>query len=450
MINSIKRPILLLLSLCLSSSVFAANKPVLNIQHWATKNGAQVYFVREPEIPIIDIQVVFAAGSAYDGDQWGVSSFMNSMLNEGTTAQSADQIANTLDSVGAQVGGGVGRDMAALSLRSLTQPKYLKPALKTFSALLTQSNFPEVAFQRVKKLTLVAIRRQQQNPQTIAFNAFYYSVYGNYPYAHPSIGTLKTVSALTQQDVAHFYSQYYVAKNAKVIIVGDVTRKQAEAMAQQVVGGLPEGAPAKTLVTAANNDQQAYQFIPFPAKQNTIVLGQLGISRDNPQYLPLVVGSHILGGSPLASILFEQVRNKRGLTYGVYSHFSPLRYRGPFYIALQTRSSVAQQALEVVQAVLNKFVQEGPTHKQLTAAKQNLVGSFPLRLSTNAAIMANVTNIVFYHRPLDYLDTYRDRVKAVRVSEVKKAFQATIHPNKMKVVVVGLKNGDTNDGSRTK
>ena len=423
----------------MSSFSFAANKkPVLNIQHWTTPNGAHVYFVRAPEIPMVDVQVDFAVGSAYDGKSWGLASFVNSMLNEGTSKQSANQIAKVLDSVGAQVSGSVNRDMAVFSLRTLVEPAYLKKALATYTSILTQSSFPEKAFLRVKNLTLASIQSQQQSPRTVAVDAFYHAVYGTFPYAHASMGTMATVSALTPAQAKQFYGQYYVARNADVVIVGDVTRLQAQAIANQVVKPLPEGKSVSTLVRAKNTGKSTIQHIAFPSTQNTIMLGQVGVTRTNPHYFPLIVGNRILGGSPLTSILFEQVRNERGLTYGVTSQFVPLQYRGPFVIALQTRAAQANDALKVVRQVLNQFIKQGPTQPQLEAAKQNMLGSFPLLLSTNQSILANVTNIAFYHLPLDYLDNYRDRIRAVTAKQVKQAFQETLDPKQMKTVMVGV------------
>ena len=186
-----------------------------------------------------------------------------------------------------------------------------------------------------------------------------------------------------------------------------------------------------------NTEQASYQNIAFPTQQKTIIFGQVGMTRQNANYFPLMVGNHILGGLSLTSILFEQIRNQRGLVYSIQSAFVPLQYRGPFFIALQTRSNKATEALTLARAVLRDYIEKGPTTSQLSEAKQNLMGSFPLRIATNADIVANVVNIAFYHLPLNYLDTYRNRVSAVTATQIKEAFQQMIHPNNLTVVVVG-------------
>ena len=425
-----------------------ASTSVLNIQHWKTHNGADVYFVHEPEIPIVDVAVIFAAGSAYDGTQWGIASFVNSMLNEGTASQTADQIADTLDSVGAIVDGAVDRDMAIVTLRTLTTPKYLKIALSTFSDLLAHSHFPREAFDRVKQQTLASIKQSEQSPSRVAMKAFYRSLYGEYPYAHPTEGTLHTVNTLTPAEIKTFYKRYYVANNADVVIVGDLTRSQAEQVAQHITHALPSGNAATRLTLASEAPNHKEQFVAFPSKQATIILGQLGITLNDPNYFQLVVGNHALGGPGLTSLLFEQVRNQRGLAYGVSSEFSPLEYRGPFFIMLQTRTQKAQQAIKIVQDILQKFIADGPTAAELQSAKQNLIGSFPLLLATNQDILTNVARIAFYHRPLNYLDTYRDRVKAVTRAKVQTAFQQQIHPEQMKMIIVGPKDISNDHSTR--
>lgn len=434
------RSTLLLCLLFLSAPLYAADQSIVKIQTWQTLNGAHVYFVNAPQIPMVDVRVVFAAGSAYDGKQWGIAAFANAMLNEGTTEHNANQIAAAFDRVGAQVGGGVDRDKAVISLRSLTAIKYLNPAMKTFVEIITQANFPAHAFQRVKSQTLAAIQQTWQQPSSIASNAFYRDVYQNNPYAHPSMGTLNSIKALTPEAARSFYAKYYVAGNADVIIVGDVTKDQAKTIAQQAVGSLPRGHHAPTLKKANDTTAGGYRFIKFPAQQHTIIIGQVGIARRDRDYFPLMVGNRILGGLPLTSLLFEQVRNQRGLAYSVQSQFIPLQYRGPFMIALQTRADKAQDALRVVQQVLRHYIENGPTAAQVNAAQRNLLGSFPLKIDTNSDIAGNVANIAFYHLPLNYLDAYRDHIKAVTATQIKDALQQVVHPQAMKIVVVGTPN----------
>lgn len=433
---SIKKLCFIILLLPLSIS-YAANKPVLNIQTWQTANGARVYFVASPEVPMVQINVVFAAGSVRDGNKFGLAQLTNAVMNEGTQTLTADQIAQKFDAVGAIFANGVDRDKATIALQSLSDPQYFTPALQVFTEVLTQPTFPQDAFLRNQKQLLNIITAQQQTPNTVAQNAFLAAVYHNYPYAHPTTGTTASVTALTSSDLINFYKQYYVAKNAIITIVGAVDRQHAENIANQLSGGLATGAAAPVLTAVPMLTQADMQQIKFPSAQTNIIAGQVGINYHNADYFPLMVGNYLLGGSGLTSLLFNQVREKRGLAYSVSSVFSLLQANGPFGIILQSRNSESKQALQVVQDTLKNFIQAGPTPAQLAATKEKIINSFPLSLVGDDAISDNLITIAFYQLPLNYLDTYRDKVNAVTVAQIKSAFQKTLHPDKMVTIMVG-------------
>ena len=181
----------------------------------------------------------------------------------------------------------------------------------------------------------------------------------------------------------------------------------------------------------------AVHVVPFPAQQNTIMIGGVGITPNASNYFPLVLGNAILGGLPLSSILFDVVRNQHGYAYGISSHFVPLRDRGPFYIQLQTRTHEAQAATLLTQQLCRRFLKEGPTSAELKAAQDHMIGGFPLKISTNSGILANITEIGFYHRPLDFLSTYMDRMRQVTPEAVKQAMQTILSEKYLSTVMVG-------------
>lgn len=430
--------ILTIVLLLLSSTVMAGTEKVLNIQHWETQNGANVYFVAAKEIPMVQIYVAFAAGSGRDNNKPGLAQLTNAMLNQGSRDLSADQIAQQFDNVGAVFSSSTNRDMGAVSLQSLTDPVYLNPAIDTFAKVIAMPIFPEDAFLRTKNQTLSSIASENQSPKAVASNAFYSLIYGTQPYHSPVIGTQQVINTLTTADLRQFYSQYYVAKNAVVVIVGAVDRAQAESLASKITQNLPAGQaatllpPATTIVQASRDEA-----IKFPTEQTTIVMGQVGINYQNPDYFPLIIGNNILGGSIFSSRLFNEVREKRGLAYGVGSGFRMLAANGPFSVFLQTRNDQAKQAIEVTRQTLNNFVQNGPTPSELQRTKNQVINSFPLTIAGNDAIADNLLAIGFYHLPLDYLDTYLTKVNAVTQEQVKTAFQHHVQPNKMITVLVG-------------
>ncbi|NNM58405.1 MAG: insulinase family protein [Legionellales bacterium] len=415
--------------------------PVLPIQHWQTQNGASVYFVPEHQLPILDIEVLFNAGSAQEGANFGLANFTNSMIGQGARDLTADQIANRFDSLGAQFAASSGRDMAQISLRSLTEPTVLDQSLQTFTQVITQPNFATNSFGRVKNQLLQALLQEQQTPSDIADNAFYSAVYGNYPYGHSPLGTSAKIKRFTPNSLIAFYRKFYVGSNATVSIVGDISQEQAVNIAKQIVGGLPTGTSAPSLTNATYAPKEKNITIPYPSTQTFIRIGQLGISRTDPNYFPLYVGNYVLGGGVLVSRLFKEVRDQRGLTYNVTSYFIPMKTDGPFIASLQSRTSKSTEAIQVTQQVIQSFIDKGPTQAELDAAKQNIIGGFPLLLNSNAGIVDLVAMLGFYKLPLNYLDTYRTNIAAVTQSQIKEAFSKQLDPKNMVVVAVGANNG---------
>lgn len=410
------------------------------IEQWETHNGARVYFVPAPDLPMIDVEVIFDAGSARDGDKPGIASLTNALVNQGTAQWSADVIAETFDNLGAQYGNSVDRDMATVSLRSLNDPILLEKVLNTFAVLLATPDFNQTAFEQKRQQTLASLQYQEQSPSDIADKHFYQAVFGNHPYALPVEGTPTSVSALTPEDVKAFHQRYYVAKNATVAIVGALDRVMAESVAAIVVNTLPQGENALTLPAVTDLTQAATINIDYPATQTTILIGQPGMSRLDPDYFSLYVGNYILGGSGLVSRLADEIREKRGLAYSTYSYFFPLAMQGPFVAGLQTRNDQANEAIDLLRAVLQKFVAEGVTEKELQTAKQGITGGFPLKIKSNNDILAYLAVIGFYHLPLDYLNSFNDKINAVTIDMIQDAFKRRLHLDKLVTVTVGGQN----------
>ncbi len=408
-----------------------------DIEHWKTDNGGRVYFVAAPELPMLDVQVVFDAGSAQDKDLPGIALLTNAMLSEGADNLTADEVAAAFDDVGAKFSNSSQRDMAVLGLRSLTAEPALTKALDMFRKVLTKADFPQSAFDRIQKQMMIGLQAEKQSPRAITSRAFYQHLYGEHPYATMPAGDEDVVPHLTVKAVKKFYQRYYVARNATIVLVGDIDRGQAEKIAEQMLSDLPEGEMADPKPSVAQLAEAKKVMIDHPSSQTHIKMGQPGISRDDPDYFPLYVGNHILGGSGLVSQLSNEIREKRGLAYSVYSYFIPMHEKGPYQLGLQTRNDQAEQALNVVRETLEKFIQQGPTEQELTAAKQNITGGFALRLDSNSKIADYLTVIGFYGLPLDYLKSYKDKVNAVTIEQITDAFMRRVHPDKMVTVMVG-------------
>jgi len=421
------------------NTVFAATIPktVLPIQTWTTNNGAKVYFVSSHELPIIDIKITFDAGSSRDNSLFGLAYLTSQMLNQGSTQSSANQIAAKFDNVGALFSASTERDMTGISLRCLTDPKVLNITTQTLVETIALPDFPKKEFRQQKKQMSNMLQQLQQSPDYLTAESFYQTIYRDNPYGHPVLGTQNSISKISRKDLNRFHEKYYVASNAVIAIVGDLNRQQAEQLAEQLTKQLPKGQPAEPLAAAPELKETIVQHVHYPVTQTHIRIGQIGIGPNDPDYFPLLVGNFILGGNPLVSRLGEEIRQKHAFSYSVYSHFALLSERGFFVIQLQTKNAQASEATKVVLKTLKEFLQEGPSQKELIAAKSNLIGSFPLRLNGNNKIANALAGIGFYHRPLDYLDTYRARVDAVTIPQIREAFKRHIDPDKLAIVTTG-------------
>lgn len=428
------RAMLSIVLLAVSAASIAGPK----IQHWTLGNGARVYFVPAQELPMLQIRVAFDAGSSRDSaGKEGLARLTVALLDEGAGDLSANDIALQLESLGAELGAGVDRDMATINLRSLSDSELLNPALDLFAKILIAPSFPAVSLERHRAQALVALQKQAQSPGAVADKTFYRELYGNHPYAYNTLGDEGSINAITRDDLLQFHRRYIVGANAWIVIVGDASKRQARKIAERIVGKLPAGKPAAPLQAVNPLNAAKSKQIDFPATQTHIIMGQPGLRRGDPDYFPLYVGNYILGGGGLISRLSVEVREKKGYSYSIYSYFYPLRKAGPMIIGLQTKNTQRDEALKLVNKVISDFVSQGPTKKELEAAKKHITGSFPLRLDSSGKIAENLSVIGFYGLPLTYLDEFIPNVEAVTVDQIRKAFQQRVHPDSMLTVTVG-------------
>jgi len=408
------------------------------IQQWETSNGARVYFVETHAIPMIEVKVVFDAGSARDtAAESGLAMLTSGLLADGAGELTAEQIAERLEGLGAELGASSMRDMAVVQLRSLSQDRYFEPALAVFAEVLARPAFPQTALQRERQRALTAIAQERQSPQAVAGRAFYEALYAGHPYALRPGGTEEGVAAIGREDLRLFHGRYYTAANAVIAMVGDLGAARAREVAEQLTAGLARGEPAPALPPVPALDRGRTVRLPHPSTQAHILIGQPGMERLDADYFPLYVGNYILGGGGFASRLLTEIREEHGLAYSAFSHFTPMRRRGPFVAGLQTRVDQADRALQLARETLRAFVQTGPDAAELAAAKKHLTGSFPLSLDSNGKIADLVAVIGFYGLPLDYLDTYIASVESVTLEDIRDAFARRIRPEAMITVIAG-------------
>ena len=421
--------------LVVSLFVFNANAAV-KINHWQTSSGSDVYFVENHDLPIIDVAVNFPAGSARDTQATsGVAGVTRYMMTLGADGMSEEVITNKFADIGAILGGELDNDRAAFKLRTLTSES--AKALQTFKQILHKPDFPQAVLEREKTRIIAGLKESATQPESISSKAFMRALYPNHPYGLDDSGEIDTITAMKRDDLIAFYNTFYSAKSATIALIGDMTEAQAKAIADEIAAGLPQGSAvakiAEVMLPTAGNTQN----INHPASQAHILLGSTGVKRGDADYFSLYVGNYILGGGGFVSRLTEEVREKRGLVYSVYSYFMPMAELGPFQIGLQTKKEQANDAMKVVNATVAKFIQNGVTERELKAAKDNLTGGFPMRIDSNAKILDYLSVIGFYKLPLTYLDDFNKEISKVSIKQIKDAFKRRVKPENFVTVTVG-------------
>ncbi len=408
----------------------------LKIQQWQTSRGAEVYFVENHDLPIIDISTNFYAGSARDdAAKPGVAGITRHLMTLGAAGLSDEKISKQFADVGAQLGGGVDDDKASFKLRTLSSWRERAKALDLYIKILQKPDFPEDVLAREKARVIAGLKEAATQPETIADKAYTKALFGSHPYGFDA--EPEHIQKIDRYDVLKFYKTYYGAQGAVIALMGDMSREQAEQIAEKIALDLPKADKPADLPAVAYPSAASEQRIAHPATQAHILMGYPGMKRGDPDFFPLYVGNYVLGGGGFVSRLTEEVREKRGLVYSVYSYFMPMAALGQFQIGLQTKKDQADAALAVVRETLDKFMKNGVTENELKAAKQNLVGGFPMRIDSNSKILDYLALIGFYKLPLDYLDTFNDNVNKVTAAQIKEAFNRRIQTDKMVTVIVG-------------
>jgi zinc protease len=411
-------------------------RPKLALERWRTDEGAVVLFVPAPELPMLDIRLVFDGGSARDDAQSGLARFTSAMLDEGTGTRDVDEISSGFESVGASFSAASYRDMAVVELRTLTRPEFLDKSLDLFTDVVANAAFPADAMDRIREQMLIGLKRDDEDPGTIAGRSFMAALYLAHPYAAPPDGTAQAVARITREDLIGFHRRFYTGGNLVVAITGAIDTDRAKRIAARISNALPRGPHAPPLAKSPEPAGGSFH-VEYASSQTHIYLGLPAIRRNDPDQAALMVANEILGGSGLNSLLGEAVRNERGLAYSVGSGFSAMREAGPFSVVLQTRNEQAREALDVVQQVLRDFSEKGPDEKLVADARAQLIGRFPLQLAGNDSVVGTLGMLGFYDLPDDHLQQQLARIEVTTAAEVRDAFRRHVPLDKLAVVTLG-------------
>jgi zinc protease len=414
------------------------------VQKIALPNQLVLLVSEEHSLPMVTIQILINSGSRQDpAGKEGLANLTSNSLLLGTLKHTITSLNEELDFMGASLDTSCSRDYAILSLRILKKDLY--KGFNLLTEALMQPAFPKDEIEKEIQRTLGAIKSAEQKPMEVAEKSFRKALFLGSPYGHPVEGTQDSLSKLTREEVIQFYETFYHPNNAIMSIVGDIT---VDDIKENLIPRLTEWPASKI-----QKGEVATRFAKGPEivkidrniSQANIIIGQPGISRENPDYYTLTVMNYILGGGGFASRMLEEIRNSRGLAYSVTSFFDAGKFPGSFQIVMETKNPSAKEAINIALQQLNLILKERVTEKELEGAKKYFIGSFPMRFDTQMKLAGFLVQVEYYHLGIDYFDKYPSLIDTVTSEDILRTAKKYLHPeNYILVVVANLKEAGMN------
>ncbi|KHE93246.1 MAG: insulinase family protein [Candidatus Scalindua rubra] len=410
-------------------------------------SGLRVIMVEHHELPIVAIELLVKTGSVHESrEEPGLAHIVTQLLREGTHTKRSLEISESIDFIGGSLGVDCGYDSSSVMTTALV--KHFETILDLLSevARFPVFNAKDIEIHRDK--TITTILREKDNKTSIAGRHFSEMLYGEHPYAHPPIGTMKGLKAISRDKIIRFHKTHYLPNNSILTVVGDINYEKTLAEIRETFGGWKKGTvPEQTLLPVPEIDGYKIRIVNKPdLTQTEIRLGNMGIARDDPDYFALMLLNHIFGRGP-ASRLYTKVRSEKGLTYGASSGFATRKLRGPFYVRTYSKNETAIETLLLVLDELKKLKSGGVTEEELESAKSFYVGHYPLSIETPAQIASKIIVQEFYGLPENYIDKYLDNVMAVSMEDIDGAIKRVLDPENLVITLVS-KSEDILEGAK--
>jgi zinc protease len=414
-------------------------KKKMKIQQVTSPGGITAWLVEEHSVPLVAVRFAFEGGSAQDSaGKEGVAHFVSAMLDEGAGDLDASTFQERMEDIAMRMSFSEGRDSFYGNFQTLTENLDAGAALLQLA--LTSPHFDQQATDRIRKQLLASLSFAAKNPNQVAGKTWSSLAFPSHPYGRSSKGTLESVANITPADLRAYRDRVFAKSNLTVAVVGDIDAKALGALLDKVFGGLSDK-PDLVKVSQTNPTGGTIKVVEMPIPQSVAIFGLEGLARKDPDFVPAYVMNHILGGGSFSSKLMEEVREKRGLAYSVYSYLQPYDHAAIFAGSVATQNSKMAESLDVIRAEINKMATEGPSQTDLDSAKSYLTGSYPLRFDTSSKIAAQLLAIQQADLGIDYVNKRNDLIAAVTLDDIKRVAKRLLKPDKLIVAVVGQPEG---------
>jgi len=412
----------------------------MNIQQIKTPGGITAWLVESHNVPLMALRFAFEGGTAQDpSGKDGLAHFLTGMMDEGAGELGATEYQERMEEIAMRMSFQAVRDYVFGSFETLTVNR--DRAVELLHLAIARPRFDADAVERVKKQISAQLAIQARDPERVASRAWSKLAFGNHPYGRPVDGTPDTVGSITSEDLKAYHGRVFAKNTLKVVAVGDIDAATLGKLIDYVFLGLAEKAELADIPHVTLKDGGALEVIEMPVPQSVARFGMAAMLRKDPDFMAATVVNQILGGGGFASRLMEEVREKRGLAYSVYSYMAPLTRSGTFGGGVATKNAEMGKSLDVIKAELKRMATEGPTAKELENAKSYLVGSYPLRFDTNAKIANELLGLMVEELGIDYINTRNGEIEAVTMADAKRVAARLLKVDDMIVTVVGKPEG---------
>lgn len=401
-------------------------------------NGLTLHLVPRGPLPLVAVRLVIRAGSAFEHPgQFGVGDFTARLLRRGAGGQSADQISDTVEFVGASIGGFANEENVVIALS--TPAKHLEEMLGVLAMLVLQPDFPDQEVELARRRTLASLANDLDDPSSLADRALVRAVWGNHPYGHDPSGGKKDVERITRADLQGYHRERLGPRISNLFISGDVDVDAVTSIVERTLGGWQGGPEFPPTVPSWSGLATPGEVVIVDKPEQSQVqmrIGAPGVKRGHVDHFPLVVMNTVLGGG-FTSRLVTEVRVKRGLSYGAGSSFDMLSNAGAFTISSFTKTESINELLDVSLGEVKKMRSKGPSPAEVATVKRYISGLYPARLETNEAVAGAISDVVHYGLSDDWIAQYRERVAAVTVKDAAAAAQKHLFDKERVITLVG-------------
>jgi zinc protease len=406
------------------------------IQTVKSPKGIEAWLIEEHSVPLIALQFAFDGGAAQDPlDKLGLADFLSTMLDEGAGDIRSREFQSHLDEMAIKLDFDATHDAFTGSFQTLSRNRDRSAELLRLA--LNEPRFDADAIERMRAALTSALKMDEKDPDKIASRAWFEAAYGDHPYGRSEKGTLEGLKAVTRDDLVAYRRNVFARDGLTIAVVGDITADELSQLLDKVFGDLPEHGKLQPVPEVTALKAATRTVVPMDNPQSVVQFGNQGLKREDPDFIPAYILNYILGGGGFSSRLMDEVREKRGLAYSVYSYLYPFDHGGVFLGGVATKNEAVDQSIEVVTKELRRIAAEGPSAGELDDAKRYLTGSYPLRFDSSAKIASQLLLIQMDDLGIDYIDKRNHLVESVTLDQIKAVAKRLIRPDELIITIVG-------------